>query len=215
MPLVRIPAGAFVPPICPRHGRPATSMRQMVFLSPLPLWAWPLAVLAGRLLYRALLRPLRKEALAPAWPWCRRCGLRRAARIALGVAAIAAGLVAALNLSEKVHGTAALATLAGTLACMGAGLAVVASSNHAAMAGVRVSHDGLWLQPRRAHPAFVAALAARPLPEYPMPEGWTVPATAAPSAVWATVQPAADPVPTPSAASAPVPSPSGWTPPSA
>ncbi|GAA1515343.1 hypothetical protein GCM10009827_032690 [Dactylosporangium maewongense] len=214
MPPVRIPAGAFVPPICPRHGRPATSMRPMVFLSPLPLWAWPLAVLAGRLLYRILLRPLRKEALAPAWPSCHRCGLRRAARIAAGAATIVAGLVAALYLSERVHGTAALAAIAVTVACMGAGLIVVARGTRVAVAGVRVSRDGLWLEPRRPHPAFVAALAAQPLPEYPMPAGWTVPATAAPSAAWATVQPAAEPVPVPSAAPPPVPSHSGWTSPS-
>lgn len=205
----RIPAaavGTLSPPVCVRHGRPA-SLRPITFTSRMPLWTIPLIVLLGRLMHRFLVAHLRKDVHAPAWPWCRRCGLRLLGRVALGVTAVLTGMLLAVVLSEKVHGTAKLVAIAVTLLCMGTGIAVLARTSRSATSGARVSRDGEWLELPAAHEAFLTALRTMPAPQYPMPAGWTVPAGSAPSALWsAPTAPAPTPTaPTPLAPTPPAP----------
>jgi hypothetical protein len=217
MPPVRIPVAAgLVPPrVCLRHGRPARTMTPMVFLSRPPFWLLVVLILVGWLAYSFIGARARRSVAVPAWPFCGRCDLIRLARAVLGVAVLLAGLLTAVRLGDALHGTPALLVLAGTLLAMFAGLTLLVRSTRAATAGVHVSRDGEWLELRRPHERFVAALREQPAPAYPMTGGWTVPAAAAPSAIWAPAPAVAvaervPPVP------APAPHPSdGWAPPSA
>ncbi|MFC4044327.1 hypothetical protein ACFO1B_38405 [Dactylosporangium siamense] len=150
----------------------------MTFLSPLPVWTWPLVALGGRLAYH-LLKPLRKEIDVPAWPWCGRCSARRAVRIVIAAGVILTGLLSAVMLGERVRGQERLVSIAVIAIGLAAGIVLIARSNRSYLAGVRVSPDGLWLELPRAHPGFVEALRSQPMPRYPMPPGFTVPAEAA------------------------------------
>lgn len=217
MPHVRIPAAAvngLTLPVCVRHGRPARTTPPMVFAARPPAWTLLLLLFGGGVLYLIVAYYLRKEVFARAWPWCGRCDLTRLWRAALGLAVFVAGVELALSFSESVKGLLALAVIFATASLMITGWVVLTRGTRAASAGVRVSGDGAWLDLPHAHERFAAALREQPAPSSPMPAGWTVPAAAAPSAVWV-----AGPVPAPAATpdlTAPVvPAPShGWTPPS-
>ncbi|MET7420744.1 hypothetical protein [Dactylosporangium sp. NPDC005555] len=213
---VRIPVGAPVPPVCPRHGRHVTKPREMAFLSALAPWMWPVAVLGGRLIYHFVLRALRREVVVPAWPWCGRCELRFVAPVVAGYATFFGSVAVAVYAVEQDPSTPGYSTIGIALLCAVVGLLVAASSSRTLVAGVRVSRDGLWLEVRRAHPSFLEALRSQPAPDYPMPAGFTVPATAAPFAVRAAppVLDAPAAVDTPPVLDAPPPS-HGWAPPSA
>jgi hypothetical protein len=219
MPPVRIPAAtanSLTLPVCVRHGRPATSTPPMDFASRPPLWSLALLLFGGGLLYLVIATYLRKDVHVRAWPWCGRCTLTRLWRAVLGLVILVAGARLALTYSESVRGVAALVVIAVTVTLMITGWVVFTRSSRGAAAGVRVSRDGQWLELPRPHERFVTALRSQPTPAYPMPAGWTVPATAAPSTVWATPpthapeqQVAGRTVPAAS------PAPSGWTSPSA
>ncbi|MEV4512173.1 hypothetical protein AB0K00_24780 [Dactylosporangium sp. NPDC049525] len=217
MPPVRIPvaAGAVPPRVCLRHGRPARTMTPMVFLSRPPFWLLVVLILVGWLVYSLIAARARRSVAVPAWPWCGRCDLTRLGRAALGVLVLLAGLLTAVRLGDSFQGRTALLVLAGTLLTMIAGLVLLVRSTRGATCGVRVSRDGEWLELRRPHERFLAALREQPAPRYPMPAGWTVPATAAPSAVWAPAPAAAVADRTPPVASPMPTAPGGWTPPSA
>ncbi len=217
MPTVRIPVAAGVTPprICMRHGRPARTATPMVFQSRPPVWVVLVMFLAGWLVYHFVGAKVRRQVSVPAWPWCGRCDLIRWGRVTAGAALLLAGLLTAVSMGDAVRGTAALLTLAGTVAVMTAGVVALTRGTRAAVSGVHVSRDGAWLELRNPHQRFTDALRERPAPAYPMPAGWTVPVTAAPSAVWAAVDPApvqaaAPPGPPAPTAAAPA---HGWTPP--
>ncbi|WP_327005192.1 hypothetical protein OHA72_61050 [Dactylosporangium sp. NBC_01737] len=218
MPPVRIPAAAangLTLPVCVRHGRAGRTMKPMVFASRPPAWALLLLLFGGGVLYLIVAHYLRKEVFVRAWPWCGRCGLTRLWRALLGLVILAAGAKLALTSSDTVKGVGALVVIVVTVTLMIAGWVMFTRSTRDASAGVGVSRDGQWLVLTRPHERFLAALREQPAPVYPMPAGWTVPATAAPSAVWAAAPAAAVADRTPPVAS-PVPGPSdGWTPPSA
>lgn len=151
--MVDIPArwvaeGHGVPDVCARHGQPAVRRQRVRLISRAPGWALPLIVL-GLMIYVLVVYSMRRQVIAPAWPFCARCvdtrrRRRRAVMVLLGMTALSAlgGVVLVGPLHVDAGGSAFLLALLLLLA------AVIVNSTGTWVRASRawVSQDGMSVQ---------------------------------------------------------------------
>jgi hypothetical protein len=149
--------GFGIPDVCSRHGQPLAYRRRMVIESSPPGWTYA-TIPAGLLIFGILRAVFRKAIVTPAWPFCDRCRRRRAVAIAIAGAIVAAGLVTIVVGFQSSDADV-------TFGMFGVGLAIALLgyvgfhwTTPAAIAGARLTQDGLHVTLKRASPAFVAQL---------------------------------------------------------
>jgi hypothetical protein len=171
IPTPLVSGGGGLPPLCARHGEPATQQRWVLFRSHPPRWTY-LLILCGLLPFAIAAGALQKRVKAPAWPFCPRCVRLRTGRLltgaaTVGVAVVAVGVLAAITPEGSAYGPPILLTFL-VLLLVGLGLAATAGRN--TIASGYVAQDGNTLCIRRPHPRFadqVAALQRATQHQYP------------------------------------------------
>ncbi|WP_327003033.1 hypothetical protein OHA72_49450 [Dactylosporangium sp. NBC_01737] len=156
MPIVRLPAdqvmsGAAVPPLCPRHGLPALTMKKNLrFVSAPPAWAYIFAITL--VVFAVIVMRNRHDVVAPNWPWCAGCRRSRVHRLLVGAGLpIVPILILAANVTVPPGSSAAHALAIFMFACFIGGFIVLTRCRAVAIAGGRVSKDGRWLEVRPTH----------------------------------------------------------------
>ena len=167
LPASMVSHGVGLPDVCSRHGRPATHRRQMVIESRSPGWTY-VTILAGLLLFWILRAVFRKAIVTPAWPFCDHCRRRRLVAIVLASAIVAAGVVTMVAPFASGYTDAAVRTLAVGLVIAMLGYVGFHWATLAAVARVRLTHDGQQVRVTRPSDAFVAQFHAhQPVPAFP------------------------------------------------
>lgn len=157
LPAAQVAAGAgHLPPVCPRHGEPATEQRSVKLISKPPAWA-AIFILGGGILYLIIVLAIRKTVKAPAWPWCATCTAQRKKLLAIGLPLLAVGVLL------FVGGIALNSSEGGLLAVLGvivllAGTIVAARGGEVPMTGAMVSGDGQYIEVKKGSDRFLMAL---------------------------------------------------------
>ncbi|MEP7055180.1 MAG: hypothetical protein ABI912_08015 [Actinomycetota bacterium] len=145
----------WLPPVCPKHGRPADRPVSRKFYTPTPWWVYPFILLS--LLVAALIAAAIRKSDQIQMPGCAQCSTSARTRTQVRVGT---GVVALIDLSAAVvWGSGGLFVLAIPLV-----LAWLLSLSSLLDALVQVSGslDGPWLKLKGVHPAFIAALRPNP-----------------------------------------------------
>jgi hypothetical protein len=164
IPGLYISQGGALPPVCDRHGEPASEQRPTVFISNTPRWVSVLVVVGlftvGLLLAIIVAAAVRKRVKAPAWPFCSRCAALRKRRLwtAIGTLVLAVLIIVLLMLAPGDSSYAGLVGLADVLLFI-VGLGLFGYVRRGAIALGRVSTDGTTVHLRRPHPRFAEQLA--------------------------------------------------------
>jgi hypothetical protein len=151
----------WLPPVCPKHGRPADHAIRRKFSTPTPPWVY--ALLLFSLLIAALAQHSVQKTDEISLPGCPDC--TSAVRTRLVIRWVT-GVVALLVL------VAAITTGSAPVAVIFVAVALVwLVTLSSLMSGGQVSGtlDGPWLRLKGVHPAFMAALRPNP--------AWAVPAS--------------------------------------
>jgi hypothetical protein len=129
----------------------------MVIESSPPGWTYA-TIPAGLVLFGILRAVFRKAIVTPAWPFCNRCRRRRATAIASAGCVVGAGLVTVLIGFESPRENVTLSMLALGLVIALVGYAGFQWGRPAAVAGARLTQDGMHVLLKRANPVFAAQL---------------------------------------------------------
>jgi hypothetical protein len=158
---VRIPASYVVtgwgtPKVCVRHGEPAAVHKGVRFISRVPGWGY-LLLLAGALPFVIVAYAIRKEVWAQAWPFCLRCAHDRKTRLWIGITLMVAALAGLpLAAAFKAGGLSVFLLIV----LIVAGVIVTARGGWSLVGGGIVVTNGLEVEFRQAHGAFVAEAVA-------------------------------------------------------
>jgi hypothetical protein len=156
----------WLPPVCPRHGVPATGSRKRRFTAPPPAWLWLLVIVS--LLVAALVADSMANAERADIPTCRQCDADRMrvrlVRVALGLGSVATFLYAIV---ADVGGLALLACLLVLRWVLS--MSTLLEPFYAVRGQVV---DDQWLDLRDVHPGFIAALRPNPAWAVPQPAGY-------------------------------------------
>lgn len=153
---VRVPSAwlvaGYLPPLCARHGVPATKPVNRKFYTRTPTWVWVLAFLSV-LIGVIILLAIRKTVVA-CLPGCETCSLERSrnrlAILGIWLADLALFLIAAAVLSDALI----LLWFAATA------VALVWSFRGTGLVQGVVSKDGQWVTLTDLDPTFAAKVAA-------------------------------------------------------
>lgn len=158
LPSAQVAAGAgHLPPVCPRHGEPATEQRAVKLISKPPAWA-AIFILGGGILYLIIVLALRKTVKAPAWPWCATCTAQRKKLLLIGLPLLAAGLLLLVGaVALNSDSTSPLLALVGIVTLL-AGTVVAARGGVVPMTGAMVSGDGQYVEVKKGSDRFLMAL---------------------------------------------------------
>jgi hypothetical protein len=161
IPAPLVSSGGGVPPVCARHGEPATQRKRVLFKSYTPRWAY-LLILFGLLPFAIVAVALQKRVKAPAWPFCARCAKLRTGRLLAGIGVTVLAVLAVLVLAAVVPKDS---SYGGPIVLMFVvllvvGLAITANAARNAIASGYVSRDGSTVQIRRPHPRFAEEVTA-------------------------------------------------------
>ena len=165
LPIGLVAAPTAVPGCCVRHGDPAVVRKRVTFISRPPLWVY-LTLVTGFLITLIIVLVLRKQALAPAWPFCERCRRERSTRfltgwgILLGYFTLFALVVRFVELDPD--GMSTIVMLLGIVVSILLALVLISRGTWTALAGGVVRPDGNSVLFRTPAPAFVAALPPPP-----------------------------------------------------
>ena len=166
-------AANYLPPICARHGGPATSNQQRKFYTRAPLWTYVLIPLG--LLIFAIVTVSMRTTVATRLPTCGQCSADRRRFIA-GVISLWVATIGVIVLGAQI-GSDALVTL-GFLALV---LDLIACfTGDYFRVGGHVSQDRVWVNFKGVDDAFAAAINNAVRPGAPVPA--TIGAPAAPTA---------------------------------
>jgi hypothetical protein len=163
LPAQMVTTGWGIPPVCVRHGRPATTTRRIRFASRTPWWAY-LLLLVSLLIALIVMLVVQKRLTAPAWPVCDECRRLRRVRLTamwcLLVGGPVLGLLIAGAAGSSDPGSAAsgLALVAGLVVAPLAGAFVGASGSWGSLLAAGVDPTGMSVQFRRPAAAFVQLL---------------------------------------------------------
>ena len=135
LPAQMVTTGWGIPPVCVRHGRPATTTRKIRFASRTPWWAY-LTLLAGLLVALIVILVVQKRVTAPAWPVCDECRRLRRSRLTAMWCLLVGGPV----LGTLLAGAAGSSGPGGEAN----GLALIAGWLLAPLAGAIVGGAGAW-----------------------------------------------------------------------
>jgi hypothetical protein len=145
----------WLPPVCPKHGRPADRAIQRKFSTPTPGWVFALLLISWIVVLIAAAVNQKSDTLA--MPGCFECSnaarTRLWIRCGTGLAALLAIVAAVVTGSG---GLIALSILLGLIWLL------ALSSLVESIGQVTGKLDGPWLRLKGVHPAFVAALRPNP-----------------------------------------------------
>ncbi|MEV4517795.1 hypothetical protein AB0K00_53650 [Dactylosporangium sp. NPDC049525] len=158
LPSAQVAAGAgHLPPVCPRHGEPATEHRSVKLISRPPAWA-AIFILGGGILYLIVALAVRKTVKAPAWPWCATCTAQRKKLLAIGLPLLAVGVLCFIGgIAANSDSTSPLLILLGIVALL-AGTIVAGRGGQVPMTGAVVSGDGQYVEVKKGSDRFLMAL---------------------------------------------------------
>jgi hypothetical protein len=147
----------YLPPICARHGGPATSFRKAIFHTKAPLWSYALIPLG--LLIFAIVTLVIRTSVPSRLPTCGQCSVDRRRFIA-GVLSLWLAAIAVIVLGVQISSGALV--ILGFVATFFALIASFAIDNFRA-AG-HVTQDRAWVNLKGVDEAFAAAItnALRP-----------------------------------------------------
>jgi len=156
----RVRSGLGLPDVCSRHGRHATRRSRAVIESSPPGWVYA-TIPAGLLIFLILRAALRKSIVAPAWPFCDRCQRRRATVIAIASVVVVVGLGMVPIGLQLSHGDPMFGLFGGLGVVIAmCGYAGFALARPAAIAGARLTQDGLCVVLEHPNDTFVTLLGA-------------------------------------------------------
>lgn len=157
LPSAQVAAGAgHLPPVCPRHGEPATEHRSLKLISKPPAWA-AIFILGGGILYLIIVLAIRKSVQAPAWPWCATCTAQRKKLLAIGLPLVGVGVLLFAGGVTMNSAEGGLLVLVGVIILL-AGTIVAARGAAVAMTGALVSKDGRYVEVAKGSDRFLMAL---------------------------------------------------------
>lgn len=157
LPSAQVAAGAgHLPPVCPRHGEPATEQRSVKLISKPPSWA-PILILGGGILYLIVVLIVRKTVKAPAWPWCATCTAQRKKLLAIGLPILAVGVLLIFGGIATNSDASPLIAVLGFIVLL-AGVIVAARGGEVPMTGAMVSGDGRYVEIKNGSDRFLMAL---------------------------------------------------------
>jgi hypothetical protein len=158
LPAAQVAAGAgHLPPVCPRHGEPATEQRSVKLVSKPPAWA-AIFILGGGILYLIIVLAVRKTVKAPAWPWCATCTAQRKKLFAIGLPLLAVGVLCfAGGIAANSDSTSPVLVLFGIVALL-VGTVVAGRGGQVPMTGAMVSTDGQYVEVKKGSDRFLMAL---------------------------------------------------------
>lgn len=166
-------AANYLPPICARHGVPATSFSQRKFYTKAPAWTY-VFILIGLLIFAIITLAIRTT-VPCRLPTCGQCSVDRRRFIA-GVLSIWVATIAVIVLGVQLTSDALVvlgfvATVPALIACF---------TGDYFRVGGHVSQDRAWVIFKGVHDTFAAAInnAVRPTAPVLAPTGSPAPPTA-------------------------------------
>lgn len=157
LPAAQVAAGAgHLPPVCPRHGEPATEHRSLKLISKPPAWA-AIFILGGGILYLIIVLAVRKSVKAPAWPWCATCTAQRKKLLSIGLPLLGLGVLLFIGGIAMNSAEGGLLAFVGLIVLL-AGTIVAARGGAVPMTGALVSGDGQYVEIKKGSDRFLMAL---------------------------------------------------------